>query len=416
MTDLNQRSDKQPEYTTLADVQLARLPGYIETWSEHALCTAPADRPRAEAAIRFIYRQAGLETPPIIWTKNPLIAPITHQLINMALGVERHPFKLNNELWKNKVTSVDMRDSMERAGYRYWEFGGSSTSFAIDRLVRSVMGREDHWTTDEDMQCFYKDLEKEGQHFMVDILKEAKDIAWNCIAEHVEMQDKDEFWERHWDDFRLKAWDSVGDVRWCSLKGQDNAYQLAYFNFLSDIGELQGLNSLYGISELCKSAGWAMLYADRCFISERHDTIHTDNAGVLHCADGPALSYSDGLSLYEWHGTAFPKDWTKTQPTAEQALRWRNIEQRRIACEMIGWETILTELDCVSIDKDADPEIGELISVKLPSLREDTFLRVTCGTGRIFALPVPPTMRTARQANAWTWGLEPDQYKPEIRT
>ena len=57
MTDVNQRSDNQPEYTTLTDDQLARLPAYLETWSEHALCTAPADRPRAEAAVRFIYRQ-----------------------------------------------------------------------------------------------------------------------------------------------------------------------------------------------------------------------------------------------------------------------------------------------------------------------------------------------------------------------
>jgi len=25
-------------------------------------------------------------------------------------------------------------------------------------------------------------------------------------------------------------------------------------------------------------------------------------------------------------------------------------------------------------------------------------------------------MQTARQANAWTWGLEAEQYTPEVRT
>lgn len=65
---------------------------------------------------------------------------------------------------------------------------------------------------------------------------------------------------------------------------------------------------------------------------------------------------------------------------------------------------------------DEDPQIGELLSVNLPDIGQKKFLRVTCGTGRKFALPVPPEMETALEANAWTWGLEPNQYKPEVRT
>jgi len=41
---------------------------------------------------------------------------------------------------------------------------------------------------------------------------------------------------------------------------------------------------------------------------------------------------------------------------------------------------------------------------------------VTCGTGRTFALPVPPEMTTALAANAWTYGLEAKDYMPEVRT
>ena len=37
-------------------------------------------------------------------------------------------------------------------------------------------------------------------------------------------------------------------------------------------------------------------------------------------------------------------------------------------------------------------------------------------TGRRFALPVPPDMTTALQANAWSYGLDETDYKPEIRT
>ena len=83
---------------------------------------------------------------------------------------------------------------------------------------------------------------------------------------------------------------------------------------------------------------------------------------------------------------------------------------------MVGWETILNKLDAVTINKDRDPEIGELVCVDIPGIGEEKFLRVNCGTGRQFALPVPPKMKTALEANAWTWGLSPHQYKPEVRT
>ena len=82
---------------------------------------------------------------------------------------------------------------------------------------------------------------------------------------------------------------------------------------------------------------------------------------------------------------------------------------------MLGWESILDELNVDTIDKDIDQEIGELVEVSI-NYQAQKFLRVTCGTGRNFAIPVPPEMETARQANAWTWGLKPSEYKPEVRT
>jgi hypothetical protein len=40
-----------------------------------------------------------------------------------------------------------------------------------------------------------------------------------------------------------------------------------------------------------------------------------------------------------------------------------------------------------------------------------------CGTKREFAIPVPPDMKTAVAAQAWTWGLELEDFTiPEVRT
>jgi hypothetical protein len=79
----------------------------------------------------------------------------------------------------------------------------------------------------------------------------------------------------------------------------------------------------------------------------RPEVIKFDDQNRLHCEDGPAIRYRDGYSVYSWHGTRIPAEWIekKSELTAQTALTWENIEQRPCACEIIGWATILRELD-----------------------------------------------------------------------
>ncbi|QPF86985.1 hypothetical protein IC762_12095 [Bradyrhizobium genosp. L] len=103
--------------------------------------------------------------------------------------------------------------------------------------------------------------------------------------------------------------------------------------------------------------------------------------------------------------------------TPADALKQTNLELRRAACEILGWSRILTSLKAKTIDSDPDPQIGDLVEVKLPDLREKAkFLRVQCGTGREFAIGIPPHITKALDAQAWIVGLEPQDFiKPEIR-
>ena len=114
-----------------------------------------------------------------------------------------------------------------------------------------------------------------------------------------------------------------------------------------------------------------------------------------------------------------PAGWieTKRPLTASVALAERNIERRRAACEILGWAKILRDLNARTIDADKDPLIGTLVEVDLPDVGKARFLRVTCGTGREFAISVPPTTKTALAAQAWVVGLKSNQFKaPVIRT
>lgn len=138
----------------------------------------------------------------------------------------------------------------------------------------------------------------------------------------------------------------------------------------------------------------------------------------LHRADGPAVEWPAGERYWFWRGTQVPQEWIETPALLlpKKAIAWPNVEQRRAACEIIGWGKVLTALNAKVIDDD-DPEIGQLVEVSLPDSGKEKFLRVRCGTGREFALPVPRNMKTAIQAQAWTWGLSTKQFKrPEVRT
>jgi hypothetical protein len=171
--------------------------------------------------------------------------------------------------------------------------------------------------------------------------------------------------------------------------------------------------------DLIKSCGWVWWHENVLAISDRPEFIKRDNANRLHAEDGPSISYRDGWALYHWHGVSVPAEWIcdRKSLTPKLALTHQNVEQRRAACEMIGWLRILSELNAKTIDKDVDPEIGELVEVDLPDAGPTRFIRVLCGTKRSFALCVPREMKTALEANAACWKISPDLLRQkEYRT
>jgi hypothetical protein len=170
--------------------------------------------------------------------------------------------------------------------------------------------------------------------------------------------------------------------------------------------------------ELVSSCGWTWWHQNVLVISDRPSLIKRDAEGRLHCENGPSIAYRDGWSLHHWHGVSIPAEWvTGKPPSAKEALTWKNVEQRRAAAEIVGWAKILHQLKARVIDEDGDAEIGTLLEANIPDSGKERFLRVRCGTGREFALPVDRSCKTAAEANLWTFGLENDRsFLPEVRT
>lgn len=214
---------------------------------------------------------------------------------------------------------------------------------------------------------------------------------------------------------------SVSDFMNSMIYGAHDSSWLSFYSYFNDVCNLD-LSAASPLIAFAKEACWTYVDAEFAIIQEFPLSIKFDDQNRLHCEDGPAIEYQDGTMVFAWHGVRLDRsrwNWIldKKSIRAKAALKEENLELRRVACEILGWVHILKELKSKVIDEDADPMIGTLLEVNIPDVGKEKFLRVLCGTGREFAIPVPPTVKTALEANAWTYGVEPEQLRDlEFRT
>ena len=263
---------------------------------------------------------------------------------------------------------------------------------------------------------------------------------WDQLGDQLRAQLGDQLRDQLGDQLRAQLGDQLRDQLRDQLGGQKDIYDgnylwgsqdlywIAWYTFSNKIGvkftadQSRKLEIMQSIGFECE---WWWPYEGICFVSEKPVEINWDDRKLLHAETKAAIKYDDGYSLYAWHGTRIPEDWVidKKSITPEIALRWGNAEQRRCACEIVGWHNILPMVNAKLIDKDSNPQYGELYEVKHESLggMRELFLKVECGTGRTFCIPVTNfKQNTAKEANAatygWKSGLPIEEYLPVIRT
>jgi hypothetical protein len=174
---------------------------------------------------------------------------------------------------------------------------------------------------------------------------------------------------------------------------------------------------------------WWWPHREFVIVSERPTALHRNAAGQLHAEHGMAIQFADGWGLHRWNGMPIEDpSWLDRKFDPSLALTHPNAEQGRIAAEILGWEKVLAHVETKRVDmhrrvvrkgnkryKKDDLMVGELLEATIHGERT-RFLRMLCGTGRIFARVVPSTINTAMEAQEWMWDLPPGGYKPAMRT
>jgi len=98
--------------------------------------------------------------------------------------------------------------------------------------------------------------------------------------------------------------------------------------------------------------------------------------------------------------------------TAQDILNIKNAGIRRACLELLGYGRFLAQLGHKVIERSGD---YELIKIDWHRREEPICLvKVKCpSTGAYYTLRVPPTMKTVKEAVAWTFGMEDREYSPK---
>jgi hypothetical protein len=137
--------------------------------------------------------------------------------------------------------------------------------------------------------------------------------------------------------------------------------------------------------------------------------------GLLHRWDGePAVRWANGRSYYFWRGVHMSEriGSAPDELTTSQIRNSTNTERRRVMIERYGTERFLHDVGSELIAQD---DMGRLWRTRHPVARDEeeplALVEVTNSTAepdgshRHYFLRVPPTIRTARSAVAWTFGF-----------
>jgi hypothetical protein len=175
-----------------------------------------------------------------------------------------------------------------------------------------------------------------------------------------------------------------------------------------------------GLCEIAQHAVWMVAHARVCWLMERPQVIRLDPAGRLHAPDGPALRYGDGSKIYAWKGILVPARLIEQRHRIDvRSIELAHDPQvRRCMIDIMTPQRFIEEGGAYRVSQD---ETGILWRQRW---RWEAWAAVEVingtpepdGSFKRYFLQVPPTVRTAREGVAWTYGLNERHYRPIVRT
>lgn len=440
---------------SLTPQHAACIEEYSARWRHAPLCTDPADRPTAERAIRATYELHGLSPPAtIVWCDSPVGVVIAREL-SLPL----------REILKSAIHGADSRSSkyiLARnkpwpSNFRYvrslLKSGAlKNLSDAIQVELAQLTGAETwYWVRNALFEFFrrqaddvFNSIKPETKERIEEHVRQSlRDFSLNTTADDAltdlldALRDNVQFHTRsRWDDDGWPSWPITPELE-----------RLGTCHFCHEVlglcDQTEGLEPdwLFAQSAYCYLPG-----RDICWISERPSLLELDGSNRPHSRTGPAIAFRDGWEIHAVHGVTVP-GYAISHPkniTVEAILMETNAERRRVLIDLFGVQRFLDGSGAKAISRDAS---GVLYRKILRGAEPLTMVHVLNSTPepdgemsrdqaieafgdaaiaainapadarfKDYFLEVPPRMKTAHDAVAWTFGMKGEDYRPDLQT
>jgi len=352
----------------LTAAQLALIPQVRDEWVKVSLDTTPIDRTKVLEILGCLYPVANRPAPKhVIFLNSPV-------QITLAIAKLGDPTHLQSDDYFGQ----------DPAGVISCNIGGGVHQEVSSKMLQQMPDR------------FCRQF----------------NFEYTRIARHLDL----EIAEKVGDQIRAQS----GFMAWpFGINYRQLGHSISCLDFMGRLGF--DVSMLTPTFDLAKACGWAVLFGDWAFISAKPESVHLDNQGQLHSETGAAIRYPDGFSVFAIHGVrvsekiaVLPASITITEIEAE-----RNAEVRRVMIGRYGSERYLMDTGAKEIHRD---DFGILFRKEIIGDEALVMVQVVNSTpepdGRFkdYFLRVPPTMERARQAVAWTFGKEENEYSPALQT
>ena len=261
------------EDKALTSEQTAALGFYRARWAAIRRSTAPADRGAAEEGVRLAYHAAGLKQPArLVWCHSPIA--LSH-LAHRASHADGPNVKsaLIHRLRRQVAAGV-----RSRVGARARALVESIVNPA-DALIASAADAVMAATMRESLS-------------LLDLVRRSYPLSWADVARVLAGQQ---------------------GLRYSAV-GPHELSWLGAYDYLRDMFGLKAETApLVGLWQLAASLGWLQPHECTCWLTERPDLLRGDARDRLHDADGPALRFPDGWSVWAWKGVEVPR-WVIERP------------------------------------------------------------------------------------------------------
>ena len=265
-------------------------------WLEHLLSTSPADRPRAESAVRRLYRAAGFEEPRhVVWFDSPVAASWAVAL----LAAPRH------QLWSERLASLS-RDDRARADQARSALGaalGLADWNAVVAAVGNPMGMHLQFPPSPSRMFTMK---------LVEARFALSDDTASMFTVYGDSDDLNRAESRYIGSNRGALPSALHCPTTDTLLGQSFYGDYSFSSMADDEHRAGGRDVppvMRAAWDIAQSSGLWWAFDNAAIVSERPVELHVNDRLLLHREDGPAVAYRDGARAFAWNGRAVPERW-----------------------------------------------------------------------------------------------------------